>query len=88
MNPIELVAQIPTDEKEDRMNSKKLVEMAAAHSGDLKSFAAVANINYNTLYYSTRTDERLDRMPISNFMQVAHALGMTAEELFRELGAY
>ena len=64
------------------MNCKKLIELACGRSGDLKAFAADAGINYNTFYRYTRSDDRLDNMPISNFIKCAHALGVSADELF------
>ncbi len=69
------------------MNSRKLNELIAAKFGNGKALAKEIDIKYTTLHYQIGTDERLDKMPIGNFMKVAHALGMSAEELFEVLGA-
>ena len=60
--------------------SRLLCLIAEKHENLLK-FSNASGINYNTLYYSTRSDERVDKIPISNFIAIAHALDMTADEL-------
>lgn len=67
------------------MDSKKLKDMISSNGGGLRAFAQSAGIPHTTLFNSLRSDDTLARMPISNFMKVAHGLGMTADELAIEL---
>lgn len=67
------------------MDSKKLKNMISSDGGGLRAFAVKVGIPHTTLFNSLRNDDTLGRMPISNFIKVAHALGMTADELAFEL---
>lgn len=67
------------------MDSKKLKDMISSNGGGLRAFAQAAGIPHTTLFNSLRNDDTLGRMPISNFIKVAHGLGMTADELANEL---
>lgn len=67
------------------LNLNTLMDLIIEDSGDLKSFASKCGINYNSIYYSTRTPERFAKIPIQNFFKIAHALGMTADELLNKI---
>ena len=62
--------------------ANRLIGLIAEKHGNLLKFSNASGINYNTLYYSTRSDERVDKIPISNFIAIAHALDMTVDELY------
>ena len=62
------------------MDSTKLREMIKEHQS-MMSFADKVGIPYTTLVSSLKSDAQLSRMPINNFISVAHGLGMTADEL-------
>lgn len=49
------------------------------------SFAEAVDIPYTTLVSSLKSDTQLSRMPVDNFIKVAHGLGMTADELIKLL---
>ncbi len=61
---------------------KKLINQK---SGNLFSFAKEVEIPYTTLVSSLNSDKQFERMPIKNFIKVAHALGMTADELIETI---
>lgn len=66
------------------MNSQKLKQMIKEKES-VMAFAKAVDVPYTTLVNSMQNDDRLCRMPIGNFIKVAHGLGMTADELVEAL---
>lgn len=61
---------------------KKLIKQKC---GSLLSFSKEVGLPYTTLVNSLNSDRQLGHMPIDNFIKVAHALGMTADELIETI---
>lgn len=68
------------------MDSKKLGEMIKAKDGSVRAFCRRVGVNHQSFYYASRTDERLDKMSVTMFIEVANGLEMTPEKLAKELG--
>ena len=54
----------------------------------INQLAARANVPVSNIYNITRGRSKVGNMGISAFMRIAHALGMTADELLAELDTY
>ena len=67
------------------MDSKKLKSLMREDAGNTKAFAVKHGLRYTTIYEATKYDERIGNMSINTFIAIAHALGMTADELVAEL---
>lgn len=67
------------------MDSKKLNDMMKVNAGTVKAFAAKVGVPYTTIRSSIASDDKLDRMPIANFIAIAHGFNMTADRLIEEL---
>lgn len=61
---------------------KKLIKQ---QYGSVMAFAKAINLPYTTIVSSLNSDKQLGHMPIDNFIKVAHALGMTADELIETI---
>lgn len=68
------------------MDSAKLKKMISRQEGGMKGFSTRVGIANTTLFDSLASDERLNKMPISNFMKIAHAFDMSVDELADYLG--
>lgn len=65
------------------LDSTKLNEMIVSSYGSVAGYCRhQTKIPYTTMKTSLSTNERLAKMPIDNFLLVAHDLGMSADELY------
>ena len=67
------------------MDSQKLVALMKNESGTIKGFADKIGVAYTTIFQATQSDEKLQRMSVTMFINVANGLNMTADELVKEL---
>ena len=63
-----------------------LEKLIKARGNTVKSIAARAGIPPTTIYNVTGGRGTIGRMGVSQFIRIAHALDMTADDLIRELG--
>jgi len=60
-----------------------LKELARSRGTNLKQIAEKCNIPASTLYAISSGDTNFDHVGISTFMQIANALDLSAEDLYR-----
>lgn len=67
------------------MNTKKLEEMIKAQYGSIRKMCLEHDLKYTTVMTNMETDEKLSHMKVGTFITIAHALGLTADELLSKI---
>lgn len=70
------------------MKSEKVKALIKSKYGSMRAFSEATGIANTTLHDSLRDDVRFEKMPISNFIAIAHALDLSADELLSRVEYY
>lgn len=67
------------------MKAMKLKVLIMEHSKNINAFCEKADLPRSTIYTVLKNDERVANMSLDTFIKIAHALGMTADELLEKI---
>lgn len=68
------------------LDSSKLNEMICGKFGSIAGFSRIeTTIPYTTIKSYLSNDAKCGKMPVDNFIKISDQLGITPEELYRQL---